>query len=159
MPKLTRALPKPKLTRALPKYQRHRGSGQAVVTLNGCDHYLGPHGIQPSRAEYDRLIAKWLSPGRRRLAGSICSVIPGRWLAELKHRDTEGAESWRVGLCALCVSVFQMVAPNSYCKRQLFLPVVLPHLKRLPYFRTPRERENRHCPGKNGFDELLPLHP
>lgn len=27
----------------LPKYRKHRASGQAVVTLNGRDCYLGPH--------------------------------------------------------------------------------------------------------------------
>ena len=31
----------PRLTNAAPKYRKHRASGQAVVTLNGKDHYLG----------------------------------------------------------------------------------------------------------------------
>ncbi|WP_169973101.1 tyrosine-type recombinase/integrase [Tautonia rosea] len=48
-----------------PSYRHHKRSGQAVVTLNGRDHYLGPHGSPESRAEYDRLIAEWLSNGRR----------------------------------------------------------------------------------------------
>ena len=37
---------------------------QAVVTLNGHDHYLGKHGTPQSQAEYDRLIALWLGNGR-----------------------------------------------------------------------------------------------
>jgi integrase len=50
---------------------RHKPSSQAVVTLNGKDHYLGawpadrrkPH---PAAQEaYDRLIAEWLANGRR----------------------------------------------------------------------------------------------
>ncbi len=55
----------PKLTLALPKYRKHRASGQAIVTLNGHDHYLGPHGTAASRHEYDRLIAEYLARGRR----------------------------------------------------------------------------------------------
>ena len=52
-------------SRALPKYRKHRPSGQAVVTLNGKDIYLGPHGTKTSHVEYDRLIQEWLAHGRR----------------------------------------------------------------------------------------------
>jgi integrase len=56
----------PKLaTSSLPKYRRHRASGQAVVTLDGRDFYLGPHGSGASEFEYDRLIGEWLAAGRR----------------------------------------------------------------------------------------------
>lgn len=54
----------PRLLNSLPKYRKHRASGQAVVTLNGRDFYLGPHGTKASRLEYDRLIAEWLANGR-----------------------------------------------------------------------------------------------
>lgn len=47
-----------------PKYRKHKASGQAVVTLGGKDHYLGPYGAKASKAEYDRLIAEWLAGGR-----------------------------------------------------------------------------------------------
>ena len=52
-------------TDSLPKYRRHKASKQAVVTLNGRDHYLGPHGSRSSVKEYDRLVAEWLARGRR----------------------------------------------------------------------------------------------
>ncbi len=55
----------PRLTKSLPKYRKHRASGQAVVTLDAVDYYLGPHGTKASRIEYDRLIADWLANGRR----------------------------------------------------------------------------------------------
>lgn len=42
-----------------PKYRNHKRSGQAIVTLSGTDHYLGPHDSPESKVEYDRLIAKW----------------------------------------------------------------------------------------------------
>ncbi|MCC7086333.1 MAG: site-specific integrase [Pirellulales bacterium] len=55
----------PKLIRTVPTYQKHRASGQAVVSLNGRDFYLGPHGTKASRIEYDRLIGEWLRQGRQ----------------------------------------------------------------------------------------------
>src|SRR5690242_14001794 len=55
----------PRLLHALPKYRRHRASGQAVVTLNGRDLYLGRYGTAASRAEYERLTGEWLASGRR----------------------------------------------------------------------------------------------
>jgi hypothetical protein len=53
-------------------YRLHKGSGQAVVTLNGSDHYLNKCGSTASKAEYDRLIAEWIANGRR--------LDPGRGL-------------------------------------------------------------------------------
>ncbi len=38
-------------------------SGQAVVTLNGRDFYLGPWKSPEGQAEYDRLIAEWVPHG------------------------------------------------------------------------------------------------
>lgn len=55
----------PRLVQALPKYRKHKASGQAIVTLNGVDHYLGPHGTKTSRLQYDRIVAEWLQAGRR----------------------------------------------------------------------------------------------
>ncbi len=57
----------PRLTNATPKYRKHKASGQAIVTLCGKDHYLGPHGTKASNVEYDRLVAEWLSQGRPRV--------------------------------------------------------------------------------------------
>jgi len=54
----------PLLTRSAPKYRRHKASGRAIVTLNGRDFYLGPHGTKASRREYDRRNAEWLANHR-----------------------------------------------------------------------------------------------
>jgi integrase len=51
-------------TPRVPSYRRHRPTGQAVVTLNGRDFYLGKWNTKASRAEYDRLIGEWLAAGR-----------------------------------------------------------------------------------------------
>jgi integrase len=48
-----------------PSYRLHKPSGQAVVTLNRRDIYLGRYGTEESRAEYDRVVAEWLTSGRR----------------------------------------------------------------------------------------------
>src|SRR5262245_114375 len=55
----------PQLVDRLPKYRRHRASGQAVVTLDSHDFYLGPHGTAASRQAYDRRVAEWIAAGRR----------------------------------------------------------------------------------------------
>ena len=40
-------------------------SGQAVVTIQGHDFYLGPWDSKASKVEYDRIISEWLAGGRR----------------------------------------------------------------------------------------------
>lgn len=57
-------MPKPSVSR-VPSYRRHKPTGQAVVTLNGRDLYLGKWNTTASKAEYDRLIAEFLANGRR----------------------------------------------------------------------------------------------
>jgi integrase len=64
----------PRLIHSVPKYRRHRASKQAVVTLNGRDHYLGPYGSKASRIEYDRLIGEWLAADRSSLDISGCDL-------------------------------------------------------------------------------------
>jgi len=51
-------------TLRVPKYRCHKPTGQAVVTLNGKDHYLGAWKTVASKAEYNRLIGEWLAAGR-----------------------------------------------------------------------------------------------
>jgi integrase len=45
-----------------------------VVTLSGRDFYLGPHGTQASKREYDRLIGEWLANGRHPLHISVADL-------------------------------------------------------------------------------------
>jgi hypothetical protein len=40
-------------------YRHHKPSGQAVVTIDGHDIYLGKHASAASRAEYNRVLAEW----------------------------------------------------------------------------------------------------
>jgi integrase len=75
-----------------PSYRLHKPSGQAVVTLDGRDIYLGRYNSPESRAEYDRLIAEWLSNGRR-LPGPTSGsgtdlTVNEMLLAYLRHADS-----------------------------------------------------------------------
>jgi integrase len=65
----------PRLTESVPKYRKHRATGQAVVTINGRDFYLGPHGTKASRIEYDRRITEWLASGRSPTFGAPEHVV------------------------------------------------------------------------------------
>jgi integrase len=58
-----------------PSYRKHKATGQAVVTLNGKDIYLGRFKSKESRAEYDRQIARWLANGRRLPATDWIMVV------------------------------------------------------------------------------------
>lgn len=72
----------PRLKNAVPKYRRHKASGQAVVSIGGKDHYLGPHGTQASKDAYDRIIGEWLASGRLDAAfngGRVVTVRQVLW--------------------------------------------------------------------------------
>jgi integrase len=77
-----------------PAYRRHKPSGQAVVTLNGRDHYLGAWNTRASRDVYDRLIAEWLANGRQISQGdtiTVAGVIKQYWpWAEKYYRKVNG---------------------------------------------------------------------
>ncbi|MGD0899975.1 MAG: hypothetical protein ABR915_19245 [Thermoguttaceae bacterium] len=55
----------PRLVGATPKYRRHKASGQAIVSIQGHDFYLGPWNSKASKVEYDRIISEWLAAGRQ----------------------------------------------------------------------------------------------
>jgi len=81
----------PRLKNAVPKYSKHRASGQAVVTICGKDHYLGPWKSKASRVEYDRLIGEWLAAGRPTAeAGLQCDIT----VAEVCRRYKQFAEGY-----------------------------------------------------------------
>ncbi len=71
----------------IPSYRRHRASGQAIVTINGVDHYLGRHGTKASEREYDRLVSEWLESGRSPSFGTAASdlTIAELLVGYLKH--------------------------------------------------------------------------
>lgn len=81
----------------IPSYRLHRPSGQAVVTLSGRDVYLGPHGSEVSKAEYDRVVREWLTNNRQlphRLGGgrtlSVAELMATYWAHVQKHYVKDG---------------------------------------------------------------------
>lgn len=54
----------PKLKQT-PSYRLHKPSGQAVVRIDGHDHYLGAHNTEQSRERYNRLVAEWFARGQK----------------------------------------------------------------------------------------------
>jgi hypothetical protein len=82
----------PRLSDSIPKYRKHRATGQAVVTLSGRDIYLGPHGTQASKREYDRLTGEWLAAGRPAVAAKSIDLT----IMEVCFRYWQHAESYYV---------------------------------------------------------------
>ena len=45
----------------IPSYRLHKPSGQAVVTINGRNIYLGSFNSPDSQSRYKRVVAEWLA--------------------------------------------------------------------------------------------------
>ena len=87
------------MPRRVPSYRCHAATGQAVVTLNGKDIYLGAYDTAESRARYDRAIGEWLisgrlSHGRAAQTLSVNQVIVAFYTWALDHyRAADGIAS------------------------------------------------------------------
>ena len=57
-----------------PKYRHHKARHLAVVRVDGRDIYVGKYDSPESQEKYDRVIAEWLSHGRRLPTDSDLSV-------------------------------------------------------------------------------------
>src|SRR5437899_1699163 len=72
----------------IPSYRRH-ATGLGFVHLNGRHIYLGKHGTEESRREYDRVISEWMARGRRPVVDSsdltIVELIAAFWEHALIH--------------------------------------------------------------------------
>lgn len=55
----------PKVWRITPKHRKHQASDQAVLTMAGRDHYLGPCAARPVGFESTGFIGEWRAAGRR----------------------------------------------------------------------------------------------
>lgn len=75
-----------------PAYRLHKATGQAVVTIDGRDHYLGQHGTPESRAAYERLVIEWkqhgTTPKTRPDAQRL--TVRGLFAAYWRHIENEG---------------------------------------------------------------------
>lgn len=92
----------------IPKLCKHKATGQAVVRLNGRDHYLGQFGTASATSAYERMIAEWLAHGRR-----LPNASPGPTMNELilaywrrcqqHYRKSDGSASSELDLVRLAM--------------------------------------------------------
>lgn len=102
-----------------PSYRHHRPSGQAVVTLDGRDFYLGPHGSAESHAEYNRLLGEWLANGRRLPAVSdttITELVPPYIRHCEQYYVKNGRMTNQVTLIRLAVGVLRRLYGPTFVK-------------------------------------------
>ena len=112
----------PKLTAAVPKYRKHKATGQAVVTLNGHDFYLGPHNTAASRLEYDQQIAEWLrlrllhphEAERLRGAYRALDARDDDWIVESRALSYTQIALYLGAFLLVCGSLFYFVAARWY---------------------------------------------
>jgi len=95
----------------IPRRTRHKATGQAVVRLSGKDHSCGQFGTAAARAEYDRLLGRWLAGGRRPLepdtghAVVVEEVIAAYWRhAEQHYRGPDGEPTSELACIRLALS-------------------------------------------------------
>jgi len=84
----------------IPSYRFHKGSGQALVQINGRRIYLGKHGTEESHEKYRRIVGEWLSAqghvssnGREQPVGmelSINELLLAYWRFAQSHYVKDG---------------------------------------------------------------------
>lgn len=126
-----------------PKYRKHKATGQAVVTLNGRDIYLGRFGTKASKDEYDRQIATWLANGRRLLGTddgvTIDEVIRDFWNHAVKYyRHLDGRPTGETNNFRSCLRVVRQlygdITANDF--GPVNLRIVRDHMISLRWART-----------------------
>ncbi len=82
----------------VPSYRLHRSSGNAVVTVDRRDFYLGPFGSDESRRKYGEIISQLAGGNRLNLLQATPAVSDdvGPSVAELCLAYLDFAESWYV---------------------------------------------------------------
>ena len=68
-----------------PKYRLHKGSGQALVQINGERIYLGKYGSEESKEKFRRLVAEFLAGGQKPKADS--QSLPSPWPRPIKVKQ------------------------------------------------------------------------
>jgi integrase len=92
----------------IPAYCKHKGTGQAVVYLNGRSVYLGKHGTAASKQEYERVIQEWLAHGRQ-LPGAndltVNELILAYWEQHCRqhYRKADGTPTTRQQLVRMAL--------------------------------------------------------
>lgn len=112
----------------VPSYRLHKASGQAIVTIAGKDHYLGPHGSDSSHATYRRKIADWSAgaPSASKKATVADMVMAYQSFADGYYRKG-GEPTSQAGKVRLGCTGLVEFAGNS--PTDDFRPIDLEHLR------------------------------
>jgi integrase len=71
-----------------PTFRLHKPTGQAVVTIDGKDIYLGPHGQPSSREAYNRIVGEWFANGRQIPPPAVAALTVGALAVQyITHAD------------------------------------------------------------------------
>jgi integrase len=71
-----------------PRYRLHKPTGQAVVTIDGKDIYLGKHRTAASREAYRRTVAEWMQNGGRLPAAQHTTTVTELVVAYLEFANS-----------------------------------------------------------------------
>lgn len=78
----------PKLSSSVPRCRLHKGTGQAVVRLQGRDIYLGKSGSAASKEAYKRFVAEWSENGGKLLDSPHANTVTDLVIAYTKFAVT-----------------------------------------------------------------------
>jgi integrase len=86
------------MSKRTPSYCHHKASGQAVVRIDGKDHYLGKWNTPESKQEFSRLLGEWFANGQclpgKSAAGpdlTVNELVAAYWRhAEAHYRHADG---------------------------------------------------------------------
>ena len=79
----------PYYRKQLPKYCHHKATGRAFVRIGGKMIYLGKHGSESSRREYDKIIAEFVANGRQAFLTSDELLVEGLIARYLDYVEKE----------------------------------------------------------------------
>ncbi len=111
-----------------PDYRYHV-SGQAVVTFNGTNFYLGPHGTPESEARYRSLVAEYIESGFETptanthqvdeplLVRDVCAEVM-HWVKQ-HYADDKQQLSRLTNLCTLLENEYGTTPANEFGPRKL----------------------------------------
>jgi hypothetical protein len=102
----------PLLKHANPTYRKHKASGQAMVTIDRRDFYLGPWKTNALKAAYDRIVGEWLANGRRMVAVNqpcdltVTELLDRFWdHVEVYYRHPDGTPTSEVAAFKLPLAI------------------------------------------------------
>lgn len=98
-----------------PSYRLHKSTGQAIVVLDGKMFYLGLHGSEPSKRQYDQLITQWLANGRHLPTSATGSAMTVGELV-LRFWDFAQGDYRKNGEPTSELSYPFSVHPGRYCR-------------------------------------------